>query len=157
MENFNMVCALVCGLNMRSSMTAKITKGPPYCHHTLVGPPSPEKKLKYSCTPMDWERGIKGGFWVTCGQDLGCLSAGFRLELAGTYEEIYPWRKKYQTIRIYTPTVLAVAKTTQKCQNGVFGGYGWFLVKAKTVGIHFLIFWYFSLHSYISSYLQAKV
>ena len=106
----------------------------------LVGPPSPEKKLKYSCTPMDWERGIKGGFWVTCGQDLGYLSAGFRLELAGTYEEIYPWRKKYQKIRICTPTVLAVAKTTQKCQNGVFGGYGWFLVKAKTVGIHFLIF-----------------
>lgn len=29
--------------------------------------------------------------------------------------------------------------------------YGWFIAVAKTVRIHFLIFWHFSLHGYISA------
>ena len=37
-----------------------------------LDPQAQKKKLKYSCTPMDWERGIKGGI-------LGDLWARFRL------------------------------------------------------------------------------
>ena len=85
MENFNMVC----GLNMRNSMTTKVTKGPPYCHYTFGWTPKPRKKNLNTPAHLWTEKGgSKGGFWVTCGQDLGYLSAGFRLELADTYEEI---------------------------------------------------------------------
>ena len=68
LENFNMVCALVCGLNMRSSMTAKITKGPPYCHHTFGWTPKPRKKIKillhtYGLRKGD-QRGILGDLWA---------------------------------------------------------------------------------------------
>ena len=81
-----MVCALVCGLNMRSSMTAKITKGPPYCHHTFGWTPKPRKKIKILLHTYGLRKGDQRGILGDCGQDLGYLSAGFRLELAGTYE-----------------------------------------------------------------------
>ena len=59
--------------------------------------------------------------------------------------------EKKKEIRKCTPTVLAVAKITKKRHNGVFWRFWVILATAKMVGVHFLIFWYFFLHGYISS------
>ena len=49
-------------------------------------------------------------------------------------------KKKYQKIKKCTPTILAVAKITQKCQKTPFWRFWVILATAKMVGVHFLIF-----------------
>ena len=127
----------------------------------LVGPPSPEKKLKYSCKPMDWERGIKGGIK---GGILGDLWARFRLLICRFQTRAcwYIWgdismEKKISKNQNMYPHCFGCSQNHPKVPKWGFWRLWVIFGESQNGGDTFSDFLIFFLHSYISSYLQAKV